>query len=289
MRKLIFLIAICICLFGCNNSNNNYSTNIYSYENFGLICPVKSFKEIEYNSQYGTIKKGSINSLYTADFNKLGALSSVKEYNEDLYHLYSVTNFKYNNDGKILSITDTLENGELNYSRIFYYDESGLLVKSETNIPPIGDLTISIYIYSENDLKKIIYKSYNKEIAKEIYSHKNHESIESIYYSLDSLQEKYQKKIKLNKSGKVVKYLAKNISAEITRNEMNLPTHMKNAVFCSLYGLFESGMDIEIAYNQDEEIYIEYEYDTKGNWIKRFVYEGETKLCKTITEREIIY
>ena len=87
----------------------------------------------------------------------------------------------------------------------------------------------------------------------------------------------------LNKDGKVSRY---NINEkefyEVNWNEKVLPSYLKNA---ELYN------NSFISYDNGNEsiLYIEYEYDKKGNWIKQIIYEGEVKEPVTISERTIVY
>ena len=80
---------------------------------------------------------------------------------------------------------------------------------------------------------------------------------------------------------------------EIKWNDANLPVYFKNAYYEIIVTLFSGLIDnsnIYKVYRECQgEYYIEYEYDTRGNWIKRTMYKGDSKIPKVISEREITY
>jgi hypothetical protein len=104
--------------------------------------------------------------------------------------------------------------------------------------------------------------------------------IEYLYYSLDS--NLLSKSVfKYDDKGKVIEdsyiFLADSTSDfKITRKYDDKGVHLESDTY-----KFDGSLKSKTTYR--------YDYDSTGNWIKQYSYNGESKTPESITEREIIY
>ena len=84
----------------------------YDYERYGLNCPVKSVKVTTYKaeSKFGDIVKDVLawDGHYLAKFNTIGNLEEISWFDHE-GTLYSVDQYKYNDNNKIVEIGDYLK------------------------------------------------------------------------------------------------------------------------------------------------------------------------------------
>lgn len=277
----ILLLALCsLIVLSCGNDKT------YSYQEYGLNRPVKSIKVTTYEaeSKFGEVVKGDLkwNGHYLAEFNSVGNIISLTEYDDD-GDLNGVTKYKYNNDDNVIDASEYDEDGKLHYNQSLEYNGS-LLSKVTSTLKYSKEENVYVYeITREGETITSETTHHNGELISVVkYSKYDKTGVEWVRYDGDG-KETAKGSSLLNKDGKVTKYnLSETEYYEVTWNEKGLPVYLKNA---------ELHNNSYVTYNFHGEsvFYIEYEYDNKGNWIKQTVFEGEMKKPVTISERVIVY
>ena len=258
--------------------------NITSYRDYGLNIPVKSIKVTTYEaeSKFGEIVKGDreYNGHYTTIFNDEGLVISTTTYN---YYgdTMEVTKHKYNDDDNIINVTNYNKDGKINYETKWTYDGDHVKSVTTTNYwddTPItheqqfiydGRTIVEEHIFRNGTLICVNkFTNYDKDGAKWV-SH-NADGTEQIngYYTL-------------NKARKYTQYACDDIQFQIKWDENNSPIETKNAE------VDQNGATYY--YKEGANLFFEYEYDNKGNWIKQIVFEGDMRTPLTISERKIVY
>lgn len=262
------------------------SDKTYSYQEYGLNCPVKSVKVTTYEaeSKFGEIIKGDLDwsGHYFSEFNSVGNIVSLTEY-DDEGDIDGVTKYKYNNDNNVINVSEYDYKGNLDFEYTYEYDGSLMSKITATFKYSDEDNVYVTDIKREGNTIKEKITHLNGELSSIVkYSKYDKTGAEWTQYDKDG-KEKGKGSSILNKDGKVSRY---NINEkefyEVNWNEKGLPSYLKNA---ELYN------NSFISYDNGNEsiLYIEYEYDKKGNWIKQIIYEGEVKEPVTISERTIVY
>ena len=99
--RYMLLLALSVMLYGCGGG----SKIRYSYEEYGLNCPVKSVKVLTYEakSKFGEVTKGDLSwsGNYTAQFNEVGNIEQLSTY-DATGDLSGMTRYKYNEDDQLV-------------------------------------------------------------------------------------------------------------------------------------------------------------------------------------------
>lgn len=258
----------------------------YDYERYGLNCPVKSVKVTTYKaeSKFGDIVKDVLawDGHYLVKFNTIGNLEEISWFDHE-GTLYSVDQYKYNDNNKIVEIASYNYEGALEYRVIYEYVDDKIRSYISTSFwnnierkRTFNHKWDGEYIIETDELVNGELESKTK------YTNPCKNSREWVEYDKDG-KEVLRGYEEYDDCRRIIKRNEGDLHIEVQWNEKNLPTHLKNA---RLY------MNTIISWSDsgnDGEYYVEYEYDKKGNWIKQIVYEGKIKNPQTISERIITY
>ena len=290
-------------LIGCNDNKRTYH-----YEEYGLNHPVKSVKVTSYEaeSKFGEIIKGDLtrDGHYVATFNSVGNLESVSTF-DDNGDLNNVKKYTYDNNNNVIAIHEFDKDGDLLEVEKNKYDEDNNVVELSI-FANNGDLKF-IYIseYSkgkqvsyttssdwfEEDDTHTTYKWDGKHIIEEdsfrngeLYSkrkftHTSKNCLDWIVYDANGAEVSRGHRV-LDNRGRIVEQN----DSKVEFNDKNLPVYLKNVFTLNNPDLIWYFHD-----NDERELYIRYEYDKKGNWVKRVIYEGGIMRPSVISERTIIY
>lgn len=195
------------------------------------------------------------------------------------------TTIKFDDKGKI---TETyLTNARIKmYGRTIYsYDAQNRIVKKTTYNPDGSAVSENVFSYNSNgglELKAVQNAITKKVIMKTEYKYESPESYSQYY------EEKFARRIRLTKDEKC-RIVESNLYKEdkSLENKLTMSYDDKNNVIESIV-FSPNGKQIE-------KTKYEYEYDTKGNWVKQNIYEwtfrngnSPYKLTK-IKQRTITY
>ena len=277
----ILLMTLCsLVVLSCAKNKT------YSYQEYGLDCPVKSIKVTTYeaSSKFGEVVKGDLKRYenYLAEFNSVGNIITWTQYIND-GDIFSVTKHKYNEDDNVTDVSIYDEDWKLEYNQSYEY--KGILLVKFTRT--FKDTTEEVYVNEIfRDGETIIKETthHNGELISVVkYNKHDKTGTEWVRYDKDGKELNKGSSI-LNEDGKVTRYnYNDNDYYEVTWNEKGLPVYLKNAE------LYNSSYVSSFHYCDDSIFHIEYEYDNKGNWIKQTLFEGELKKPVTISERVIVY
>lgn len=278
-RSLLLVLSIGLFLASCGGGGTKNDP-------WGLNCPVKSIKVTTYNakSKFGEVVKDkiAIGNNYIATFNASGDAETISYFDNE-GELLSMSKYKYNSDGRLMELSSYDQEGDLDYQHIYEYEGERVIkyvskyywddttdiyeVTNEWN----GEYLISVKSTRNGELQSVAkYSKWDKSGA------------EWIEYDGNG-DEKGRGEIVYDENGYIKKYNTQTSNVEIERNDKNLPVYIKGARPDS-----GTGFILSEEYKENT-FYIEYEYDERGNWIKQTIYEGEIKMPKTISEREITY
>jgi hypothetical protein len=257
----------------------------YSYQDFGLNCPVKSIKVTTYAAglKSGEVVKGNRKRYgnYLAEFNSVGNIITLTEYYDNDCDINSVVKYKYNNDDNIIEDALYDKDGELCKSHSFEYN--GFLLSKITST--FKYTTEEVYVNEffrdgETIIKETLH--HNGELISVTKYNKNDKTgAEWVCYDGDGKE--VEKGSCIRNDGKLTRFnLNDKDYYEVTWNEKGLPIYLKNAEL-------HNSSFIHYNFLDDSIFHIEYEYDKKGNWIKQTLFKGELKKPVTISERVIVY
>jgi hypothetical protein len=277
--------------------NTNYS-EIWIRDNKGYI--------VEYNSTvYGIIKRKKI-----AQYNEKNKITEYKSYNSE-GKLECHNTLKYDTKGNIIEKTRTTENED--EKLIFIYDSYNRLVeesryykgnfgkrfnykydsygnKIEEKFSNLHDnKSITTFQYNSKGKKISSTKyDYDGELSKKlIYKYDNYNRLIEVISENDSLS-KEKEQYNYDKSGNLIeKYQYDFLSREFTEKFDIKGNLVEKISVKKVYSPEDND------YTKSEKTVHKYEYDSKGNWIKRIIYHVEAS--KTfpekyrVTERIITY
>ena len=316
--KYVPLIACAFILSGCGNSNTSDDATkteetpkkklLNSYEDCELNSPVKSvdIRTYKASSKFGELVKDDLADgyYYIVTFNDLGLCEKYVSYDDKDKIMY-MQKASYDSNGLLTEVASYLDDGQL--SRLYKYmcREDGECLKYEVfnedgDLKSVllrkfdgdkfveyreeeynaGDTLVNETIYKYNgDVLESCSRYMNKELQyTEKYSKYDKYGIQesSVYdYNGDLYQNRY---FEYDKNGEIVVVRLldvdgnKTYDAECRRNENDLVSYQR-------------------VWDGEEETITEYEYeyDQKGNWIKKIEFKGTLRKPVKITEREIVY
>ena len=302
--KLLFkstvLTATLIVAISCNSSTEiEPAYNQFNYVGYELNCPVVSYEENTYDaaSKFGEIVKDSeIKETVVVEFDKNGYLVKETTYNSER-EISTLHKFLYSNSNT------SVEDQEYSY-------DGALSSITKYELKASGSI-----------LSRIEYDAYGNEIASDKYEYKGEliskQSSKTEYYSYEILyviEGSAYKSYSVYNEGElnsVYKYSKFDLNREISGIIYNASGE-KEGEFCTTYYKkgkiksywlrFDEYPD-QIRYGCDyndkrlitqtivdgDITQYEYEYDKRGNWIRRTEFEGENKKPVEIVERTIIY
>lgn len=280
--KATILFAI-LFFVGCGGGNSRYD-----YELYGLNAPVKSVKVLTYeaDSKFGEVVKGELKFLgnYVAEFNAVGNIQSISDFDSD-GDLFWVSKYKYNDNNHMIEHSSYNPEGEVEYKNTFEYVYDGEKIVSVTQNSLYNDINTTYLYESMYDGNTIVEENtfVNGDfISKTKYLKHDVSGKEWILYDKDGVEESSGHEY-YNKSGRVVSSRIGDKSFEVKWNDKNLPIYLKNAQ------LYNNTLISSLLDEGESLYYVEYEYDTMGNWVRQIVFEGEMKRPVSISEREIKY
>jgi hypothetical protein len=272
----------------------------------GLKGKVRSFTEETFKAadKFGEIVKG----------NKEGISRSVTFYAngmiaEDMYispdgKISSIKRNMYDNKGnKIENVYNS--DGKINNTKKIIYDDNGNI--TEESIYNSSGILESKYSYkygAKGDMtEQNIYNSEGNKSGTELYSYDDNgnKTEENIYNSTGDLTDSHKFVSDKDENGNlVIKDIFKTEDGEYTEwqkfdaagnkiEEGSGRTEGKNNTVTT-FKYDGNGNAVE-EYCNDPEQYIkyQYEYDSRGNWIKKIVFEKKVGIPQLLTERKIIY
>ena len=284
--RYMLLLALSVMLYGCDGG----SKIRYSYEEYGLNCPVKSVKVLTYEakSKFGDVTKGDLSRSgnYTAQFNEVGNIKQLSTY-DATGDLNGMTRYKYNEDDQLVELSVYGSDGELQEQFSHEYD-NGHIISSTLRSYWSDEEEIRkwAYIWDGDELKEQHSMLNGKLTAKTIYHVNNEQRSEWTTYNIggEQLNDKVYSGYEVyNEEGQLTNYCSGDYSMEVKYNEQNLPVYLKNA------GLLNNTTILFYPEGEETEYYAEYKYDSQGNWIEQIIYEGFAKKPVSISERVINY
>ncbi|MBE6305735.1 MAG: hypothetical protein E7082_07485 [Bacteroidales bacterium] len=271
----LLILGTIIATTSCNKADRDRD-----YETlWGLNRPAKSFtvRTYEATSKFGEPTKGDLEEVYTVYFNEDGNTESIKKYDPN-GDLKEVAKFKYDENGLRTKHNLYDSDGDLNMTIKYEYE---------------GDKVCKMSIQSDYLNQEVISK-WEGDCLKETETYTDGEFSGSTEYTKQSKTEAqwtdydanggelWEGSTTHNDDGRIIEYRRGEAYYEAKWNK-NLPIYLKNAhlEMNTWITLWDSDEDIEY--------FIEYEYDSKGNWIKQTVFETEELNPIYISEREINY
>lgn len=248
--------------------------------------------------------KGNVKSIMTKYFNAVEKFGEVAP--GDCYYYGDNELVCFNRDGFITEKTSYDCDGDIRNKRVYEYDSDNLL----SNVTfykvdwrhPNGYLD-SKEIHEYNEKRQLVqligYDSNGVEKLKFIYEWDGKNIVKTMIYQNEMLSlvqvDEYNgnskvKSVVTDSDGKEIERLeyennrlSKRVQEDYTAtykyNDKGLCCATENARLSSVY--FSSSEGKSFTY--------EYEYDQKGNWIKRTEKDSQTKIATIITIREITY
>lgn len=287
---IVLLVLSFLFIIGC--STQTYTdTQMYAYKGFGLNCNVKSVKVLTYDAKY-----------------KFGEITKMELSEASSENLYCVDNYiaEFGDNGICKTITRFEIDGEIEEKEIIKVKDD--LVTEITVFDSDGDISNTLsFTWDEGNISTVSIADHRGVIYQRIEDNYNDGLVsEQRYYWDDTLK----KVTKYTWDGTVCNFVeydgngdesnrgyssyskekrwlgtkSQNQNVEVTYNSKGLPETCHNAIYDSSSDSFrfnDSDKDLFVTY--------EYEYDSKGNWIKRIMFLGEGKRPYQISEREITY
>ena len=281
MRSVINLCALICAITITSCKENNFA---YKYSDYGLNTPVKSIKVTTYEakSKFGEIEKGMLEYYghYSTIFNDDGLVVSITQYNDE-GDTIEITKHKYNDDNNVINTTCYNEDGEINYETKWTYD--GDQVKSVTTTNYWDGTSTTYEDQYINDGDTVVERRKFKDgtlLSVDKFSTFDEKGAKWVSYDADG-NKLSNGSFTLTKTGAISKYTYDDIQYQVKRDKNNLPIQTKNAIV-GLNGVTHY-------YKEGANLFFEYEYDDKGNWIKQIVFEDDMREPLTISERKIVY
>lgn len=273
-------------LTSCTDESSDYkqSNPDYKQSNPDYLDDIASIKIFIYEAaeKFGEIEIGELYCGCKLEFDEANNIIKNINYNNNGKRT-GLTEFKYNNNNQLTASTsydhtgEEFYNMELTYNGKFYATRTYKLEDTNGRIEHLnnGKYITEEKVY-ENDTLVNIHKT-----KKEGYTY--------IYTTYDADgNEKGTTFYEYDKNELLIKYTtSKGKTTEVIRNKKGLPTKFINTYIFNGNNLYSS--DVYIGGNQNAEM--EYEYDNKGNWIKkqvRVMEKGEKDKFYIVT-RDIQY
>ena len=305
IKTFVTISAVAVALVSCGNSpETKQNEKKYSYQLCELNCPVQSLEQRVYNAygSYGDVVKGDLLAEgFIAEFNQVGNVVIIVQYDENWNPKQVVTSKydeddnlieeiarsndgkqisrvakEYNDEGELIKWTEYNENDEVkSYSTKEY--EGGYQVKSTTvgEVETVkqckrdGEIILEHSTYEDGKLVEVVqYSKYDpKGVVEYVVYDPYGVKTKEFYARYNDKEETVEKRSHDFGTGRDYEYKAE-------RNDKGHIIHSYTSNNGSEY-----------------EGYYEYEYDSKGNWIKRIEYwlNGKAKHPVTIVERAIKY
>ena len=295
--KLFTILASCV-IIGCTTNTNSSSKEceeIIQKENsekidtatndcakLGMSRNVQSIKVFIYEAKenFDKFEKGELKEKghYYIVFDKNGCLSESSSFYSTGEH-FSKKRYEYK-DNKLYKEMFYFD-GKLSSTTTYEYDGKHLRSKLEVDNDDDNNTMrfehinngeyITEFVRYENDVKKAIFKC--KVIGNQT---------EITAYNINGKPSGHHRIEEHDECGRQTKLIWEGNPCEAKYNEKGLPIYLKNAYI-------SNGIVYFSPFRKDDIRTFEYEYDEKGNWIKRVEYEGEKIRPISISEQTIVY
>ena len=248
--------------------------------------------------------KGNVKSIMTKSFEAVEKFGEVAPGNCIYNELSELVSF--NKDGFITDITYYDCDGDIRNKRVYEYDSDNLL----SNVTfykvdwrhPNGYLdSKEIHEYNEKRqrVQLIIYDSDGVEKLKFIYEWDGKNMVKTMIYQNELLSRvqvnEYNGNLKVksvvtDSDGKEIErleYENNRLSKRVQEDYTATYRYNDKGLCCATENGRLSG--VYFTPSRGKSFTYEYEYDQKGNWIKRTEKDSQTKIATSITIREITY
>ena len=310
IKSIIAISVAAAALAACGNSSNSGNSSKmkaeeYSYKAMELNCPVKSIdvRTYEASCEFGEVIKGELTYGNYLELDKAGNVIRMTEYNStgdvDLVRM-----FKYDEQNNTIEEMLYSREGELEGLQKTEYNDAGKVVKSFTYAEDGSIERSEEYEYEDEYCVRSRYVKYDENVAtieEEWVAKRDGERIlETTMYRNGKLEEVHKfSKYEYNVLAECVIYDADGVklwefyqendghgielhkSHDFTDNSETEYRVKRNDRGHRVY-IYDSQVE-------HKETYYEYEYDSKGNWTKKVMFEGVMKKPVEIIEREIKY
>lgn len=275
LRDLFFCMFVAMIICSCGKQQNDLTWQEASGN-------VKSIRTTGYEAteKFGEIREGDV--LYDTDLNTL---------------------MKFNNNGFITEITNYNRSGNISQKSVCIFDEDGKLTKINKYDEYGDEIQRTVYTYNENKkVTKIVdYDKSGKIICTNKYELEGdkvtkHQFI-SEYSKGNYDMNEYKgntlvKSVEYDKNGKptgeykefenekIKKIVQKDYTVIFTYNDKGLCTSVDNGQLIST-----NSYSVE----KGESYTYDYEYDDKGNWVRKIERKKDSQIATRIFVREIEY
>ena len=273
--RLFFGMIVAMTICSCEKQQNDLTWHEVS----GNVKSIRT-KGYEATKKFGEISEGDV--LYDTDINSL---------------------ILFNKDGYITEISNFNHSGNLSGKSVYVYDDDGKVTKINLYDEDGDEIGRTVYTYNEN--KKVTKIVDYDESGKVTYTEKIewdgdhitkeqciHEHSEGYYnmneYDGNTLVKSvvYDKKGKPTgeyteyENGKIKKIVTKEFTISLTYNDKGLCASIVNGQLFSTNSYY---------WAKGESYTYDYEYDDKGNWVRKVERKKDSQKATRIFVREIEY
>lgn len=279
MKTTISCALLILSMTSCSEGN----VKGYAWEDNGLKGKVESVKTITFEAErrFDEIAKGDIDEVEFCKFDNKGKLLEVSQFNSDGE---ARDEFFYTYDGDILRECKQYTFGKLDRTIIFVprkdnveevniYNAEGDKITQERREYSDDDLiAVKIYNIEDNSIDSVSFAYENGRLKSQIY-HASNGSEGFTYYEY--------------KQGKMFTSISKDKYS--FDNTMWGTKHTYDPQTKAIIQEENGSYGEDGAFKAHNTTIYRYEYDKKGNWIKKISYKKDSRDPLEIVEREIVY
>ena len=261
--KARIIIAAALLAAACSPVVNDLET-------YGLNCKVK-----ELSLQSDTLERN-----YSVKFNSRGQVTERTTFNDDGSLRFCETSY-FNKKGQLCEIKGI--NGENETEERFEYEWDGRFVRE-----------CRMYGMNNEELHRWVHENDGKHIVRTTYYNEGEEN----YVTTKEFKGKTYQEVSYTPEGEIMgratvdfltdskptRLKGDSIDVEIDYNDKGLPIRSKNTILNSM-GEMEWTPDLEV----HPERFYSYEYDERGNWIKRTESAHPDGAAVAVLTRIIVY
>jgi hypothetical protein len=261
MKKTTFAL---LCFFLCVAHTAFAQQPKTDLQRINLKGKIKSIKASQYKAKdvFGTPAKDGLEEYSITTYNRAGNINEENFYKAN-GALYAKKVHKYNEKGLRTDLSHYTASGTLAAKYVCQYDAKGFLTEEKA--------------YDENgkQTSRLTYR----------YDEKGN-VIEQLAYSSDETKAPMSETSKYDEAGNIVErvYLMPAISQHKTTTAL---TYTANQDVAKLTQVREDIATKKVVYQSVFQF--EYQLDAKNNWTSQTQFEGEGKIVRRVTEREITY
>lgn len=272
LTKLFFILLTVFITLSCVKQRNDLTL----YEVSGNVKSIRTtgYEAVE---KFGEITEGDVlygNTLI--EFNKDGNITEIS-YFDNRGDLTKKSIYAFNDKGKVAKISNYDGDGDETGRTLYTYNEDGNVIKI-VDYNKAGEINYTQQNEWEDD--KCIKSLYTGEYTDGNYiinEFEGHNLVKSVVYDNNG---KETGDYTVFEDDKIIKIANSECTSILTYNNKGLCASIVNGQI--------SSTNSYLLLNGQSYIY-EYEYDEKGNWIKKVEKEQKSKKTKRIFIREIEY